>query len=567
MSVISHRISKYSSRASMRRCIGIVLAVVLLCLGTDRALGAGTPAGTVIQTRSTAVYTTATGMQIDTSYSPFVSVTVLQQAAVNLTPAALVQTSPGGGTTSDVALTLTNSGNGSDKFQLTAQSLKGWTTALYADANGDGVLQSNELASGPLTQTPNVAADASFKFILRLTSPSGQSVDGQKDTTIVDVRSAFSSSTDVRGTYVTAFQSALLTGTLTVSNPSPAGGTNVTYTAVFTNSGSKPADNITVSNLLNSALTYVSSSGGVVNSTVNPITWTVGTLNPGASATLVLTVRVNANVPVGTIVNDQMTATYSAGSGAFTSESNLAQITVSAPILYGVTITPLSLNAVGEATDTITYRYMVKNIGRSKDAVVLHGTSSNNDPWAIYRDANANGIWDASDPLVSGGMSSAGAQLDSVAAGDSVRIVAMTILPKAAYDQVKDTLRITAVSAGGGASDAAVMVTTTNAPVVAAPSMSIFPTGNHPAGTELTYTIAYANTGHAAVDNFSVIGTAPVNTQYMINSVKVDGVTVADNEGAVRVGTDSQSNTVITVSVGRLGSSKNGSVEFKVKVK
>src|SRR5262249_38486630 len=74
--------------------------------------------------------------------------------------------------------------------------------------------------------------------------------------------------------------------TKSVSDTTPPVGTNVTFTVSVSNaSGFSTATGVTVKDVLPAGLTYVSDdSGGTYNSTTG--IWTVGTLAPGASATL-----------------------------------------------------------------------------------------------------------------------------------------------------------------------------------------------------------------------------------------------------------------------------------------
>ncbi len=103
------------------------------------------------------------------------------------------------------------------------------------------------------------------------------------------------------------FETADLSLTQTVSSPSPAVGSNVTFTLTVLNGGPNTATNVKVTDLLPSGLTYVSSTPST--GTYDPITglWSVGSLNNGSSATL------------------QIVATVASGG----SKTNIAQITSS----------------------------------------------------------------------------------------------------------------------------------------------------------------------------------------------------------------------------------------------
>jgi len=93
---------------------------------------------------------------------------------------------------------------------------------------------------------------------------------------------------------------ANLSLTQTASNMAPTLGTNVTLTITVTNAGPNTATGVTVKDLLSAGLLYVTNSAGLYTAT-NGI-WTIGTLNVGASTTLVITVTVtNAGVGLASL--------------------------------------------------------------------------------------------------------------------------------------------------------------------------------------------------------------------------------------------------------------------------
>jgi uncharacterized repeat protein (TIGR01451 family) len=131
----------------------------------------------------------------------------------------------------------------------------------------------------------------------------------------------------------------------------------------------------------------------------------------------------------------------------------------------------------------------------------------------------------------------------------------------------KDSLQVTVVSSGDNSQSASILnITTVQSPVVLL-SKEIFPIGDQPAGSVMTYTITYSNTGSVGVDNFSVIDVTPPSTEYIMNSVRVNGLAVNDNTGSVSILDDPANNKVITVSIGALNAQSTGTVEFKVKIK
>ncbi|WP_375448641.1 SdrD B-like domain-containing protein, partial [uncultured Fibrella sp.] len=84
----------------------------------------------------------------------------------------------------------------------------------------------------------------------------------------------------------------------TISNASPALGDVITYTVAVTNTGSATATSVVVSESMTAGLsTYLSSTAGVGSFTFNVNTftgsWTIGSINPGQTVTLLITARVD----------------------------------------------------------------------------------------------------------------------------------------------------------------------------------------------------------------------------------------------------------------------------------
>ncbi|MHB1050007.1 MAG: hypothetical protein ACYC09_08015 [Bacteroidota bacterium] len=556
----------------MKKIISIIAAAVFLYGIPAEVFAAGTPAGTVIQSRSRAVYTTASGTISDTVYSTVVSITVRQVASFNLIPANSAANSQSDSTVVDYPAVITNSGNGTDVGRLTSSSSKGWTTELYADVNGDGVLQPEEKSAGTISQTPPIAADAAFRCVVRIYVPRDESLVGDKDTTRIAITSDFDAAKSSYGDIVTTVQSANLSSFkngLTVSNPAPNAGTAVIYTLVFTNNGSRTAENVTIQNIVPNGLTIISSSGsqGVINNSSVPNTWTVGTMSASAAVTLTVTALVSETIPPGIIIDNQMIVNYSVGVNSYTLSSNIVQVIVGGMLSYGVQVTPYALQMERESGDTAVYRLNIRNIGSFTDVIELNHTSSGNLSWTYFKDANDNQSLDASDPVLMNTNASGGADTDSLVSGDSLRVFVRTIIPRVQNDLRNDSLLVVGTSAGDPSkSDSSVHITTLLAPMVSL-SKDIFPIGDQPAGSVMTYTITYANNGSVSVNNFSVIDVTPSSTEYIPHSVKLNGLSISDNTGAVSVVEDQSNNKIITVSIGALNAQTTGSVEFKVKIK
>ena len=543
-----------------------------MCLASSELFSAGTPVGTVIQTRSMATYTSASGARIDTVFSGFVTFTVTQKASLNLTPEISSASTASDSTVVVYPVTIVNSGNGNDDVQFILHSSNGWKVELFLDANNDGILEMSEISAGPLSQLPSLSMDAQLKVILRVHVPRGEELNNVKDTMTFTITSGFSSSTTSTGQYVTTVHTAGMNTTspgLSVNNPSPAAGQQIIYSFVLTNNGSVPSNTVSVYNMIPGVLSFISGSTttGALNSASNPVVWNIGTINPGQSITVTLTVQVNSNVNPGTIVSNFFGVNYSVGTNTYSIPTNSTPITVRGTFEYGVELTPMFSALTKDAADTAWYRFKIRNNGAFKEVIELTASSSQHLSWKLYKDGNNNGAWDNTDPQLTNTNDSAGVDIDSLAVGDSVRVFAMAPVPRLEIDQAKDSLQIIATPTGDHSKmDNIWVVTTMNAPVVSI-NKSVFPIGNQLAGSIITYTISYANTGSVAVKNFSIVDTTPSVTNYMANSVKVNGIAVTDNTGGVSIAVNGENNTVITFAVGTLSSKSNGSLEFTVKIK
>lgn len=552
--------------------IAAVISIALFAVLTQTIYSAGTPAGTVIQSRSKVVYSTASGATTDTVYSNYVSFTVAQVASVNITPSSNSTTTSSDSVFVDYAITVTNSGNGTDQFNLSSTSTKGWTRAFYFDTNGDDVLQGSEVTAGAITQTANIAADGTYKLFVRVFVPRGGSLNGQIDTTVVTATSVFDDSktntAQARTTVNTANFSGIGEG-FGVSPTNPQPGDNVTYSLTLTNTGTVAATGVSFSDFFNaSQFSFVSAttSTGTVNTSGNPVLWSIGTINPGGSVTVTIILQVSPSLVNGTVLNNTISATYTVGGNTFTVSSNNPYAAVG--VVRGVQVSPTSFSAIKEAEDTLAYAMTVKNTGNAKDVLELSYNSSQSYTWTFYNDVNENGILDAGDTQLTNTNSDHGVDVDSVAAADSVKILARLIVPVVSTDQTQDVTTFTVKSSvDQNKFQSAIGTTTINSADIEL-TRTVLPSGNQPPGTEMTFTITYQNIGNGKAYNVVLTENEADNMTYVANSVIINEASKTDvSDGDNVTVTTVSEKKIITINLGTInGLFSGGTITYKATI-
>jgi uncharacterized repeat protein (TIGR01451 family) len=166
---------------------------------------AGTPAGTSIQNTAQVSYTL--GSSTVTASSNTSSVTVAEILDAVMTIAAPTVQVSAGATTEELVFTLTNTGNGTEAFDLTALSAGVVgddfdptlaTPAIYFDTDNSGDFSAADVAYSAGANDPVLAADASVRLIVVNDIPSA-AVNGNRGRSQLTAAAA-SGSSDVPGT-------------------------------------------------------------------------------------------------------------------------------------------------------------------------------------------------------------------------------------------------------------------------------------------------------------------------------------------------------------------------------
>jgi len=154
--------------------------------------------------------------------------------------------------------------------------------------------------------------------------------------------------------------------TKTVDNNTPPAGGQVNFTIRVTNpSLDTTATNVIVNDLLPSGLTYVSSSTSPSGTTYNSATgvWTVGTLGPSQTATLLIRANVASGLAGGTVINNTATATAYQFDPNTTNNTSVAPLTITNVADLNLTVVETSGIYSADRNGTVRYRFTITNQG------------------------------------------------------------------------------------------------------------------------------------------------------------------------------------------------------------
>ena len=152
----------------MRTHYRVWLSLAIVCALNIAAFAQMTPAGTQIQLQATATYTDSNGNTY-TSVSNTVTLTVAQVADVQVT-LAVQNATLNPGSSYNFPVTVKNTGNGDDFYQLSAGTLPArWSVIFVEDTNGNGQRDSNENTT--ISRTPTLRMGEEYKMFVTVTAP------------------------------------------------------------------------------------------------------------------------------------------------------------------------------------------------------------------------------------------------------------------------------------------------------------------------------------------------------------------------------------------------------------
>ncbi|WJH29824.1 hypothetical protein N6H13_03435 [Paenibacillus sp. CC-CFT742] len=326
-----------------------------------------------LSNRSTVSFTS--GAFSSTTFSNTV-ITPVFQPILSATKAASTQNATVGDTVS-YTITVSNTGNYGAQINLTDNIPAG--TILVPNSvivNGQPLPAANP-ATGISAGTVAAGATTTITFSVVIdTLPSPQQLVNQASVAL--------SFTLPDGRTIT---SSVLSNVLTITVSAPdvdvvksttstavSVGDIVTYSVAVTNNGIATVNNVVFTDAV-PASTVLAPTGvfvdGVLRPGANPSTGiTIGSIAPGATVTVVFSVRVTS-LPASAVLNNQSTVSFTSGAFSATTFSNTVTTPVYQPILTAVKTGDQAIATVG---DTVVYSIAISNAGNYGASVTLTDT-------------------------------------------------------------------------------------------------------------------------------------------------------------------------------------------------
>lgn len=518
--------------------------LLFLLLSTGTALAVGTPAGTNITNKATATYTDANSNVYTPVDSNVVTVTVSQVAGLTITPTSSTQNAAPAGSL-NYAMSITNTGNGSDTFNVATSGLPaGYTVTVYKDTNGDGILQPGEAVAGnTLGSSVTLAADQVQRVIAVVTVPAG-AASGSTAPLNLTATSTLTPATTATATATTTIQAAVVSFTKTASPATPKPGDVVTYTISWSNGGTAPAYLAVLTDPIPANTTYKAASityNGAVRTDVSDadnadfnvtnagkVTVNIGTVAAGGTGSATFQVTVNAGIASTTLISNTASASYRTNAAdpttTTTVNSNSAPFTVAQKA--GIQVLPATLTTDELVGNQNLHPFTIKNTGNGTDTYTISSVGKYW-TWTIYNDVDHDGKYTPGvDTPITDTNGDGKKDTGPMAAGDTNYYIAVTTVTGYNGQQGMHTMTATSL-ADAAVSGASIKYTNIQTPVISLVK-SVSPTGPQPPGALLTYTVVVTNSGAAPAINFVVTDGLNANLKYLPGSIAVAGAAQTD---------------------------------------
>jgi hypothetical protein len=408
-----------------------VLAIATIVLSLSSVCGA-TPAGTILSNQATLQSSTGS------ITSNIIRLTVAQIGGGTLSPvSASLFGAPGSLVSFPVILS--NTGNGSDSFTISASSNAGWVVSLYRDTNNDGIRQSTETTT--VNSSGNLAAGATFKFFATATVPSSTTQGAQSSIAVV-ARSAFNSAVAPSVTYTASAQTLQTTQGFSLSPEASTKNSNPDTTVFFpvtlTNTGSTSASfslSVRSGQGWSVALYKDTNGDGIRQSGESTLVSDTGVVTSSGQFKFFAATA----IPRTTSLGSQGTMTVTAQSVTNTTSTKSITYIAIAGQIVGSSISPTSALVNAPSGQKVYIPFTLTNIGGSQDSFALAVTS--NLAWVcrVIADSNQDGIHQSTEIT---SISSIG----SLATSTGKKAFVEVSIPSGLTTQIQSTITVKATS-------------------------------------------------------------------------------------------------------------------------
>ncbi|WP_422661105.1 DUF7507 domain-containing protein [Paenibacillus sp. EC2-1] len=332
----------------------------------------------------------------------------------------------------------------------------------------------------------------------------------------------------------------------TVSTAATVGDT-IIYSTAVTNSGIETVNNVQFTDIIPSGSAFVNGSvtiNGTAAPSANPLSGiSLGSINPGATTTVVFSITVNSVPPSGQL-NNQATVTFTSGAFSGLTNSN----TVTTPVYNSVPTVAKSANTSNASVgDTVSYTFQINNSGNFGAQVKL----TDNIPAGTAFVPNSvlvNGSLQAgADPIT-------GINAGVVGPGQTTTVifsVVINTLPSPQQLVNQGTASAVFTLPDGRIITRTALSNTVSIPV-SAPNVNVVkstPSTALTVGDTVTYTSQISNTGIASVSNVQFTDPIPTGSTFVTGSLTVDGAArpAANPATGVIIGTIAPGDTVSVI--------------------
>jgi uncharacterized repeat protein (TIGR01451 family) len=359
------------------------------------------------------------------------------------------------------------------------------------------------ITSLPASRQLTDQAAASYTFIL----PGGRQVTGSAASNTVTIPVALPNVSVVK----------------TASRPNVVVGDILTFSSTVTNNGTSNVNNVNLIDNVPSNASFIPQSV-IVNGTSRPSAVpsegiSIGTLAPGAAATVTFEVRIT--MPIPSQINNQSTVSFTSGTFSGTASSNMTTTPVIQP---QIAVTKSANTSNATVGDPVTYTVTVSNSGNLGAAVTLTDTipaSTTFSPNSVI----VNGF-----PLP-GASPATGIDLGTIAPGGSTTVTFVVVVdslpnPQTISDQA--TATFTYNPPDGRTLTGTALSNTVTIPV-SAPNVVVVKsttTTSTTLGDTISYTVSVNNSGIETVNNVQLSDMIPVGATFVAGSVSIDGTPV-----------------------------------------